>query len=78
MTCQYATSDRVQAQEVVTSRMVSDIVDSLSQLCKLKMSPEFVSIFAQLPTLYYVTAALLFVSESYERGSLWASDVVLR
>ena len=69
MTCQYATSDRVQAQEVMTSRMVSDIVDSLSQLCKLKMSPEFVSIFTQLPTLYYVTAALLFVSESYERAA---------
>ena len=50
MTCQYATSDRVQAQEVMTSRMVSDIVDSLSQLCKLKMSPEFVSIFTQRPT----------------------------
>ena len=41
--CEHSSRDRRQVHDVMTSYIVSDIVESLYKLCKLKMAPEFVN-----------------------------------
>ncbi|ELU07102.1 hypothetical protein CAPTEDRAFT_96149, partial [Capitella teleta] len=69
VSCQYSSSDRITHQELSASNMVGSIVESIHDLWRLKMSPEFCLMHLEdrLQEIYFKSRSLAEYIRAHKR-----------